>query len=415
MSKRQNKDIQALLPTAEQIAEEMSKMTSIEDYFGKDGLFGRMFGKSIEAMLEAEMTNHLGYPKHSSSGDGSGNNRNGTYKRKLKSSAGETEVSVPRDRNGKFEPQLLHKYATSSNEIEDKVVGMYARGMTVADIQEQLADMYGIDVSDVLVSQMTNKVMPLVEEWRERPLDSIYTVTFLDCIHIRIRKDGRVQNLPVYIVIGVDLDGKKDVLGHYVGDSAEGSSFWLSVITDLNHRGIQDILIASVDGLNGFKEAINSVFPQTIVQRCVVHLIRDSLRHVSWKDKKEFAKDIKAIYKATNSDTALKVLKELKSKWGKKYAIAVRKWENAWDDFTPYFKYTPEIRRLIYTTNIIESYNRQLRKVIKTKSVFPNDDAVYKMLFLATTNITKKWTMPIRNWANIINQLAIHFEGRLPM
>lgn len=412
---RKKKNIQDHMPDAELVAAELAKAKDVDDFFGKDGIFARMFGRTIETMLEGEMEDHLGYPKHSVSGYNSGNSRNGTRKRKLRTSAGDQVIDVPRDRKGTYEPQLLKNYATSSNEIEDKVVTMYAKGMTVSDIQSTLSDLYGVDVSDSLISQMTNKVLPLVDDWRNRPLDEVYPIVYLDCIHIKLRREGKVFATPVYVCLALDLEGKKDVLGLWIGDEGEGANFWLSVITDLQQRGVKDILIACVDGLKGFQEAINSVFPNTVVQRCVIHQIRYSLKYVSWKDKKEFMTDLKKVYQAVNKSQAKSALGSLSAKWGKKYTLSVRSWENNFEDLTKYFQFPEEIRRIIYTTNIIEGYNRQIRKVTKTKSVFPNEQAVYKMLYLATSQISRKWTMSIRNWAKIVNQLAIKFEGRLPM
>jgi transposase-like protein len=325
------------------------------------------------------------------------------------------EVNVPRDRNGEYEPQILRKYQTSSNELEDKIVAMYAKGMTTRDIEDHLRDLYGVEVSASTISTITGKVMPLVEEWQNRPLDALYPVIYLDAIYYQIRKDHKVENRAIYIVLAVRLDGHKDVLGHWVGDGNEGASFWLAVVTDLKNRGVEDIFIACVDGLKGFKEAIQSVFPETVTQRCVIHPIRTSLKYVTWKDRKAFATDLKAIYQAPTREAAETALLQLAESWSEKYAIAVRSWENNWDELVTMFDYTPEIRRLIYTTNLIEAYHRQLRKVTKNRAAFPSPDAARKLLWLAHRDIARKWTMPIPNWAIILNQLAIRFEDRFPI
>jgi transposase-like protein len=364
-------------------------------------------------MMKEELTSHLGYSRYEVKGRNSGNSRNGAYGKKIRTSAGDTDVNVPRDRNGNFKPAILKKHQRNSNEIERKIIGMYAKGVSVRDIQDTLADLYGINVSPTTISAITNKVWEMVEEWQTRPLEEIYPIVYLDAIHLKIRLEGRVTNTAVHIILGVDLKGKKDVLGHWVSDGAEGSNFWLSVITDLQNRGVKDIFIACVDGLTGFKEAIQSIYPKADIQRCIIHQIRNSLKYVSWKDRKKFTDQLKAVYKAPTKKEAKLQLGKLADDWSGKYAIAVRSWENNWEDLSTFFDYSKEIRRLIYTTNTIEGYNRQIRKVTKTKGVFPNPDAARKMLYLAHSHIAKKWTMSIQNWANILNQLAIKFEGRL--
>lgn len=401
------------MPDPVKVAQELGKATNVNDFWGKDGIFARMFGKTMETMMQAEMSQHLGYDKHASMGRGSGNNRNGSYQRKFKSSGGTTTIEVPRDRNGTFKSNLMHKYETSSNEIEDKITAMYGKGMTTRDIQSLVADMYGVNVSASMISQITDKVMPLVEEWQSRPLEAIYPVVFLDCIHVKAKLEGKINNIAVYVIYGVTLKGMREVLGHWVGTGSEGASYWLEVVTDLQNRGVQDILIASIDGLKGFSEAIQSVFPKTKIQRCIIHQIRNSMKYVAWKDRKEFVADLKLIYKAATKEEAEMNLLKLAEKWGKKYAIAVKSWENNWDELSTYFDYTKEIRRIIYTTNTIESYNRQIRKVIKTRSVFPTERSIRKLFYLANCDIVRKWTKPMSNWANILNQLVIKFEDRL--
>jgi putative transposase len=403
------------LPSVEEIQEELGTAESIDDFFGKEGIMSRLIARTLEQMLEAELTAKLGYEKHEAKGRNSGNSRNGKRSRKVQSSGGEIEIEVPRDRQGEYQPELLARYKTRSNEIEQKVIGLYAKGMTTRDIQESLADLYGMEVSAATVSTITEQVWPLVEEWQNRPLHKIYPIVYLDALHIKLRQEGRVENVAVYIVLGVDLEGYRDVLGHWVSDGAEGANFWLSVISDLHSRGVQDIFIACVDGLTGFEEAIHAVFPQTQVQRCIIHQIRNTLKYILWKDRKEFRGDLKKVYQAATRDEAENNLLKLGEKWGDKYAIAIRSWEINWTALSTYFDYPDQIRRLIYTTNAIEGYNRQSRKVTKNKASFPSARSVRKLLFLANERITKKWTMPMANWAMILNQLAIRFENRFPV
>ncbi len=415
MNKQKNpekKDIQHHMPSAEEVAQELGKATSIDDFYGKDGIFAKLFSKTIEEMLEAELTSELGYERYDTDGHNSGNNRNGHYTRKMRTSGGDAEIKVPRDRNGEFQSALLKK---NSNEIEQKVIAMYAKGMSTRDIQDLLTELYGIDVSQETISAITDKVWPLVEAWQNRPLAAIYAILYLDAIHIKLKKDGKIINIAVYNVLGVDLDGHREPLGHWIGDGGEGANFWLSVITDLQTRGVQDIFIAAIDGLTGFKDAIQSVFPETKVQRCVIHQIRYSLKYVVWKDRKAFVADLKTVYQAATREEAEANLQKLEQTWKDKYAAAVRSWQNNWDDLSTFFEFPQEIRRLIYTTNTVEGYHRQLRKVTKNKGSFPTEQAVRKLLYLATMDITRKWTAPIRDWPLILNQLAIRFEDRWPV
>ena len=415
MSKPKNKDekdIHDHMPSAEEVARELGKATSIDDFYGKDGIFARLFSKTIEEMLEAELTSELGYERYEAEGRNSGNNRNGHYTRKIRSSGGDTKIKVPRDRNGEFQSALLKK---NSNEIEQKITAMYAKGMSTRDIQDMLTELYGIDVSPDTISAITDKVWPLVEAWQNRPLAPLYAILYLDAIHIKLKRDGKIDNVAVYNVLGVDLDGHREILGHWVGDGAEGANFWLSVVTDLQNRGVQDVFIAAIDGLTGFKDAIQSVFPKTQVQRCVIHQIRQSLKYVIWKDRKSFVADLKIVYQAATRENAEANLLQLEQTWGSKYGSAVRSWQNNWEDLATFFEFPKEIRRLIYTTNTVEGYHRQLRKVIKSKGSFPTEQSVRKLLYLATMNITRKWTAPILNWPLILNQLAIRFEDRIPL
>jgi transposase-like protein len=409
-------NLQDYLPSGERIVAELSSAKSMDDFFGKDGIFSRLFAKTMEAMLEAEMTEHLGYDAYEAKGRNSGNSRNGHRKKKLRtSSGGELEIEVPRDRNSEFEPQIVRKYETTSNELEDKIIAMYAKGMSTRDITDTLHEMYGMEVSAQTITNITNKVLPLVEAWQNRPLESVYPIIYLDGIYFNLRKEHKVESRAIYVVLGVTLEGYKEVLGHWVSDGAEGASFWLSVVTDMKNRGVQDVFIACIDGLAGFKDAIRAVFPQVEIQRCIVHQIRNSLKYVVWADRKEFTADLRSVYQAPTREAAEENLLALSEKWGSKYAMAIRSWENNWNDLATFFDYTPEIRRLIYTTNPIEGYNRQLRKVTKSKATFSTYEAVRKLLWLVHQNIVKKWTMPIANWAMILNQLAIRFEGRFPV
>jgi len=409
---KNEKDNQVSMPSAEEVARELGKATSIDDFYGKDGIFARLFSKTIEEMLEAELTSELGYERYEAEGRNSGNSRNGHYSRKMRTSGGDAEIKVPRDRNGEFQSALLKK---NSTEIEQKITAMYAKGMSTRDIQDMLTELYGINVSPDTISAITDKVWPLVEAWQNRPLAPIYAILYLDAIHIKLKRDGKIDNVAVYNVLGVDLDGHREILGHWIGDGAEGANFWLSVITDLQNRGVEDVFVAAIDGLTGFKDAIQSVFPKTQVQRCVIHQIRQSLKYVVWKDRKAFAADLKTVYQAATREKAEASLLQLEQNWGSKYGAAVRSWQNHWNDLATFFEFPKEIRRLIYTTNTVEGYHRQLRKVIKNKGSFPTEQSVRKLLYLATMNITKKWTAPLQNWPLILNQLAIRFDDRMPV
>ena len=406
---------QEYMPSAEEVQAELAKVQSMDDFFGKEGVFARLFASTLEQMLAGEMSEHLGYEPYEASGRNSGNNRNGHYGKKVRTSTGQTSIRVPRDRNGEFEPQVLARYAGNSNELEEKILAMYARGLSTRDIAETLAELYGVDISAATISTITEKVWPLVEAWQNRPLARLYPIVYLDAIHIKLRREGRVTNTAVYNVLGVDMEGRRDILGHWLGDGAEGANFWLSVLTDLQNRGVTDIFLACVDGLNGFSEAIRAVFPHTQVQRCVIHQIRSSLKYVSWKDRKAFVADLKRIYRAGTRDEAEANLMQLGQRWSAKYPMAVRSWETNWTELATYFDYPSEIRRIIYTTNSVESYHSQLRKVTRAKAAFPTPEAARKLLYLATERITRKWTSPLWEWAKILNQLAIRFEGRFEL
>jgi transposase-like protein len=405
--------IQEIMPGAEEVQRELSKAKSMDDFFGKEGIFARLFAHTIEEMLETELSEHLGYEAYEVKGRNSGNSRNGRYGKKLRTSGGDTTIQVPRDRNGAFEPQVVKKQVANTNELEDKIIGMYAKGMSVRDIQETLRELYGVEVSPTTLSAITDKVWGLVDEWQNRALANVYPIVYLDAIHIKLRHEGKVENIAVYTVLGVDVEGHRDILGHWVGKGGESSNFWLSVITDLQTRGVQDIFIACMDGLSGFKEAVLAVFPQTQIQRCVIHQIRNSLKYVTWNDRKAFMVDLKQVYQAATRESAEANLQQLAEKWSDTYAVAIRSWQNNWEDLATFFAYPAEIRRLIYTTNSVEGYHRQLRKVTKAKSIFPTPESARKLLFLANRDILKKWTMPIQHWPLILNQLVIRFEGRL--
>jgi transposase-like protein len=412
-SKKRN--IQEIMPSAEEVQKELAKAKSMDDFFGKEGIFARLFANTIETMLETELSEELGYEPYEAKGKNSGNSRNGHYPKKVRTSAGETTIQVPRDRNGEYEPQVVKKRVANTNELEDKIIAMYAKGMSVRDIQETLKELYGVDVSPATLSAITDKVWELVEAWQNRPLASIYPIIYLDALHIKLRREGKIENTAVYIVLGVDVEGHRDVLGHWLGEGSETSNFWLSVVTDLQGRGVQDIFIACMDGLSGFREAVLAVFPKTQIQRCIIHQIRNSLKYVTWTDRKPFMADLRLVYQAATREAAEAQLRQLHEKWGDKYAIAIRSWQNNWEDLATFFAYPAEIRRLIYTTNSVEGYHRQLRKVTKSKGAFPTPQAARKLLFLVHREIFKKWDGPIYNWALILNQLVIRFEDRMPI
>ena len=376
---------------------------------GKDGILTPLIKELVETALEAEISGHLKSDLES----GKSNRRNGYNKKTIKSSSGKFELNTPRDREGNFEPQIVKKHQTFlSDEIEEKILSMYGLGLSYKDISANISDIYGINISSATINEITDKIILKVKEWQQRPLESIYPFLWLDAIHYKIKEDGRYVSKAVYTVLGVNINGFKEVLGLYINDS-EGSNFWLQVLTDLNNRGVEDILIASVDGLKGFPEAINAIYPGAEVQLCVVHQIRNSLKYVGSKNQKAFMKDLKKVYKAVNEQAALSALEELEEKWGDKYPIAISSWRNKWDNLSNYFKYPEDIRRIIYTTNIIESVHRQFRKLTKTKGGFPNENSLLKLLYMGILNSTKKWTMPFRNWSLTLSQLAIFFEGRL--
>ena len=373
---------------------------------GKDGVLAPLIKQLSEAALEAELESHI-------ADDVLPNRKNGKSSKTIKTSAGKIDLDTPRDRAGTFEPQIIQKHQTSvSDEIESKILSMYGRGLSYSDIREHVEEMYGISVSTAAISAITDKIIDAVKAWQQRPLDSHYPFVWLDAIHYKVRAQGHYQSRAVYTVLGLNLTGRKEVLGLYLADS-EGANFWLSVLTDLQNRGVQDILIASVDGLTGFPDAIQSIFPKTEVQLCVVHQIRNSLRYVGSKHQKAFMVDLKRVYQALNKEAAESALDELEKIWGDKYPIVIQSWRKKWDNLSVYFRYPEPIRKVIYTTNSIEAVHRQFRKLTKTKGGFPNDNSLLKLLYLGIQNASKKWTMPIQNWNLTLSQLAIFFEGRL--
>ncbi len=365
-----------------------------------------MFSDVLEEVLQCEIDEQLGYEKHQRRSDGPSNYRNGSTKRKLKTQFGEVEVNVPRDRNGTYEPQILDKYQRNVDGLEEKILSLYAHGMSTRDIQEQVKDLYNIEISSELVSKISEKIMPQVNEWQSRPLEAYYPFIFMDAIHYKIRDNHQIVSKAAYVVLGINNEGYKEILGIWVGGN-ESSKFWLGVLNDLKTRGVKTVNLFCVDGLTGFKEAIQAVYPFASIQRCIIHQIRSSTKYVSYKHIKEFVADLKLIYTSVNEESGMERLIEFKEKWGKEYPTAVKSWEENWDILATFFAYPPEIRRIIYTTNVIEGLHRQFRKVTKTKSIFPNNDSLRKMLYLASQNITKKWTMRYRNWDIILSQLEI--------
>lgn len=371
-----------------------------------------MFKDALQEMLEAELEAELGYSKGDKKNKQTDNRRNGFTEKTVKTQFGEMPIEVPRDRNNSFEPVVVPKNKRDISGIEDKVISLYARGMSTRDIHDQVKDIYGIELSAEMVSKITDSIIPQIKEWQNRPLQSIYPFVFMDAIHYKVREDGQIKNKAAYVVLGVALDGFKDVLGIWIGEN-ESSKFWLGVLNDMKNRGIEDVLMFCVDGLTGLKEAILAAYPKSEIQRCIIHQLRNSFKYVSYKDIKEFARDFKEVYKAVNEESAIENLAELEAKWGKKYPHAIRSWETNWDVLSPFFKYPDEIRTIMYTTNIIEGFHRQLRKVTKTKTMFPSDQSLEKILFLASQNVVKKWTQRYKNWDLILNQLTIFFDGRI--
>ena len=403
------------MPIKQELLDELLKeYNSPDDMFGSDGLLQQLTKALVERAMQAELSLHLGYEKNSSEGKNTSNSRNGSFSKTIKGKRGQVQIDVPRDRAGQFQPQIIKKGQTRFDGFDDKIISMYSRGMTVRDIQAHLKEIYGVDVSPDLISTVTDAVIDEVRAWQTRPLDALYPILYLDALVVKVKDHGRVSNKAIYLAIGINVSGLKEVLGMWASET-EGAKFWLSIITELKNRGLKDIFIACVDGLKGFPEAIEAVFPKTQVQLCLVHLMRNSLAYVSYKDRKEVALDLKAVYKSATSEEAETRLEEFAAKWDARYPLIGKSWRANWARITPMFGYPEEIRRAVYTTNAIESLNMSLRKVIKTRASFPNEEAAFKLLYLALKNAAKKWTMPIRDWSGAMNQFAIIFEGRVSM
>jgi len=392
---------------------ELTKNATAAELLKDGGLLKDLKKRLVESALEAEMTEHLGYEKHAADGRGTGNSRNGKTTKRLIDGDGELEIAVPRDRNGEFEPQLVRKRQVRLPGFDEKVLALYSRGLSTREIQDHLREIYGVEISPALISRVTDAVLSEVQAWQNRPLDAVYPIVYLDAIHLKIRTEGRVQNRAVYVALGIDLTGNKDLLGLWIGET-EGAKFWLNVLTELSSRGVRDILIAAVDGLTGFPEAIASVFPKTEVQLCVVHLVRNSLRYVPWKHRKAVARDLRAIYTAATAEAAEQALDAFEATWGAAYPMAVKAWRGRWENVVPFYGYPEPIRKVIYTTNAVESLNAQLRKVTKKRGAFPTDDSVRKVLYLAITRAARRWTLPIQDWSTALNFFSIRFEGRVP-
>jgi len=396
----------------ELIDELLKECNSPEDILGEGGLLKQLTKSLVERALEGEMTDHLGYAKHSPIGKSKSNSRNGKTSKTIKGKNGSMTIAIPRDRDGEFEPQLIPKHQRRFDGFDDKIIAMYARGMTTRDIRDQLEDLYGVDVSPTFISTVTDAVLDEVKAWQNRPLDPLYPIVYLDAIRIKGRQDGHIMNKAVYLAIGINTEGLKEVLGMWIAKT-EGAKFWLRVLGEMKNRGLEDIFIASVDGLKGFPDAIETVYPDTQIQLCIVHMIRHSLKYVSWKQRKEMATDLKTIYRASNVDEAKANLDIFANKWDKTHPSVSKSWRNNWENLATFFDYPQGIRRVIYTTNAIESLNMSLRKVTKNRGSFPNDEAVFKILYLALRNAAKKWTMPIQNWKQAMNHFSILFEDRM--
>jgi putative transposase len=394
------------------LKKELSKCKSMEDLVGKNGLMQRLFGGIIQQFLEAEMEDHLGREKYKRQSVEDKNYRNGYSSKNIRTSFGEVGVDVPRDRKAEFEPKIVKKYETVCNELDKKVIGLYARGMSVDDIKSEIDELYGVDISPSMISKITDKVMDTVTAWQNRALDPMYPIVYMDAVHFKVRDQHRIVSKAAYICMALDTKGYKDILGIWVGEQ-EGAKFWLSVCNDLKNRGVRDILLACMDGLKGLPDAVKAVFPEVNIQSCIIHQIRNSIKYIPSKDMKAFIKDLKGVYQAVNETMASQSLQALEAKWGEKYPIVIQSWNNNWDNLSTYFDFPQEIRKIIYTTNALEGFNRQLRKFTKIRTVFPTEDSLTKALYLATEQIMVKWTSPRQNWANTLAQLSIMFEDRL--
>jgi putative transposase len=384
-----------------------------EDILGDNGLIKQLTKAVLERAMQAELTDHLGYEPHDPAGDNSGNSRNGKSGKTLKGDFGQLPIEVPRDRNASFEPKIIPKGQTRFDGFDDKILSLYARGMTTREIQAHLEEMYQVEVSPALISSVTDAVLEEIKVWQNRPLDALYPILYLDALQVKVRDGAHIRNKAIYLAIGVNLSGIKEVLGLWVAQT-EGAKFWLQIVTEMKNRGVADIFIACVDGLKGFPEAIETVFPQAQVQLCVVHLVRHSLNYVGWKQRKEVAADLQTIYRAATREEAEIKLSEFAEKWDTQFPTISKSWRASWERITPFFAYPADIRKVIYTTNAIESVNMSLRKIIKNRGSFPTDEAAVKLLYLALQNIARKWTMPIKEWKAALNRFAIIFEDRMP-
>lgn len=395
--------------------EEVKKCKTIDDVMGKNGLIQRLVKDVLENILEGEMEEHLGrnrYERQKEDNNGDRNYRNGYSQKNLRSSFGDVDLDIPRDRKAEFEPKIVKKYETVCNELDKKIISLYAKGMTTSDIQAEIEDLYGITISPSMVSRITDKVLASAAEWQNRMLDSIYPIVYLDAMYFKVRSNGKIVNKAVYICLGYDMNGYKDILGIWV-DEAEGAKFWLGICNDLKNRGVKEILIACMDGLKGLPQAIRTVFPSVNIQTCIVHQIRNSIKYIASKDKKAFMKDLKEVYKATTEELALAQLDNLKNIWGSKYGIVIESWYNNWSNLSTFFEFSPTIRRMIYTTNLLEGFNRQIRKFTKNRIIFPTDESLNKAVYLATMEIIEKWTQPTPNWGITLAELSIMFEEKL--
>jgi putative transposase len=398
----------------DRLLDELLKGKSPEEILGKEGLLKELTKRLVERALEGEMTEHLGSEPHAPGVKNTGNSRNGKTPKTVKTDHAEIDLAVPRDRNGDFEPQLVKKRQRRLPGFDEKVIALYARGMTTREIQGHLHELYGVEVSPSLISNVTDAILEDVKIWQGRPLDAVYPIVYLDAIHLKLRRDGHVQVQAVYLALGINLEGQKELLGLWVGES-EGSKFWMSILTELKNRGLQDILIACVDGPKDFPEAIESIFPKTEVQLCIVHMIRNSLRYVSWKERKIVAADLRTIYTAPTAEAAEQALEAFEEKWDSRFPTISKSWRQRWENVIPFFAYPPEIRKVIYTTNAIESIHASLRKVTKKRGAFPNEDAVRKVLYLAIRSVSGRWQRSIKDWVSALNHFTIVFDGRVPV
>ena len=394
---------------------EIKKCKTIDDVLGKNGLVQRLVKDVLENILEAEMDEHLGrdkYQRQSNIEPGERNYRNGYSQKNLRSSFGDVDLDIPRDRKSEFEPQIVKKYETVCNELDKKIISLYAKGMTTSDIQAEIEDLYGITISPSMVSKITDKVIATATEWQNRMLDKIYPIVYLDAMYFKVRSNGKIVNKAVYICLGYTMEGYKDILGLWV-DEAEGAKFWLGICNDLKNRGVKEILIACMDGLKGLPQAIQTVFPSANIQTCIVHQIRNSIKYIASKDKKSFMKDLKEVYKAPTEELALAQLDKLKETWGNSYGMVLDSWYNNWNNLSTFFDFSPRIRKMIYTTNALEGFNRQVRKYTKSRTIFPTDESLNKCVYLATMEIMEKWTQPVPNWGATLAELTLFFTEEL--